>query len=261
MGQQDKEKDKLKQKQAHKSKQTHKQASKQAQQQQHIQSLPEPDEENENDNEEEYNTPTEDAEYEVEQILSHMVSGGRIFFLIQWKGFTNEDDNTWEKEANLEGSPELLTDYFAANGGRDAILAQEKRPATGSKRKRKRARTSTTTTATSAAATTNDLATSPKPVTSPASIPINTPFAEHDVAEVAGISQARDGTLVFRLALKSGSRRDVDAAVMYACAPQAALRFFEANIVFRDKDDDDGDDDDAGKAMPITSTTMTTNPN
>ena len=49
-------------------------------------------------------------EFEVEKILDMRVRRKKRFFLVKWKGFSNEE-NTWEPESNLN-CPELLSDYF-----------------------------------------------------------------------------------------------------------------------------------------------------
>jgi len=42
----------------------------------------------------------EEMEYEVEKILSKRKRYGKVEYLVQWKGYTAEED-TWEKEGNL----------------------------------------------------------------------------------------------------------------------------------------------------------------
>ena len=53
-------------------------------------------------------------EYEVEQILKHRCRPKSLSFLIQWKGYTAEEDS-WEPEANLGNASELLKDYKRRN--------------------------------------------------------------------------------------------------------------------------------------------------
>ena len=40
-------------------------------------------------------------EYEVERILSSRKVGGKTEYLVRWKGYDEEDDNTWEPEGHL----------------------------------------------------------------------------------------------------------------------------------------------------------------
>lgn len=47
--------------------------------------------------------------YEVEKLLGHKMKNGIRFYLVRWKGYTEEDD-TWEKESNLD-CPAILKSY------------------------------------------------------------------------------------------------------------------------------------------------------
>lgn len=60
----------------------------------------------------------ESAEYEVEAILDSRGTGAKKQFLIHWKGYDDEGENTWEPSANLD--PELVADYEAAAGAKQA---------------------------------------------------------------------------------------------------------------------------------------------
>ena len=52
----------------------------------------------------------EEEEYEIEQILKHGGTPKNCFYLIQWKGYTVEED-TWLKEADLEHAVDILNSY------------------------------------------------------------------------------------------------------------------------------------------------------
>ncbi|KAI5693171.1 hypothetical protein M8J75_010166 [Diaphorina citri] len=53
----------------------------------------------------------EEEEYEVEKIIHHRkFSNGSVEYLIRWKGY-GADDDTWEKEANLASSAQLIKEY------------------------------------------------------------------------------------------------------------------------------------------------------
>ena len=48
--------------------------------------------------------------YEAESILASRGSGARAQYLVQWVGYPLWE-STWEKAANLKGSPALVADY------------------------------------------------------------------------------------------------------------------------------------------------------
>ena len=51
-----------------------------------------------------------EMEYEVEKILSKRKRYGKVEYLVQWKGYTAEED-TWKKEGNLGNTQEAVEDY------------------------------------------------------------------------------------------------------------------------------------------------------
>ena len=51
-----------------------------------------------------------EMEYKVENILSKRKRYGKVEYLVQWKGYTAEED-TWEKESNLGNAREAVEDY------------------------------------------------------------------------------------------------------------------------------------------------------
>merc|ERR1712179_421541 len=56
----------------------------------------------------------EETEYEVESIVDNRVVDGVTEYLVKWKGWENEEDQTWEPEENLVGSEKLIKKYEVA---------------------------------------------------------------------------------------------------------------------------------------------------
>merc|ERR1719369_101543 len=56
----------------------------------------------------------EEPEYEVERIVDKRVVDDVTEYLVKWKGWENEEDQTWEPEENLVGSEKLIKKYEVA---------------------------------------------------------------------------------------------------------------------------------------------------
>ena len=80
--------------------------------------------------------PTYNAEddgiYQVEKLLDHRInSQGKKEFLVKW-AYQGEESNSWEPIANLDGSPDAITEYWQMLAMRQAF----KNASSQSKRKR-----------------------------------------------------------------------------------------------------------------------------
>ena len=61
--------------------------------------------------EDKHEDEAEEEEYEVEKILDVRKARKGKEYLVKWKGWEREEDRTWEPEASLEGSRELVKEF------------------------------------------------------------------------------------------------------------------------------------------------------
>ena len=66
-----------------------------------------------------------EEEFEVEKILNKQVVQGKEKFLVQWKGYTAEED-TWENRENLGNAKELVEEFEREYGKEAEELRQQK---------------------------------------------------------------------------------------------------------------------------------------
>merc|ERR1712106_522147 len=67
-------------------------------------------------------------EYEVEKILERRVRKGKTEYLIKWKGYDNEEDNTWEPQENLDCEDKIV-DFEKDRKTREAKEAEKDKEA------------------------------------------------------------------------------------------------------------------------------------
>merc|ERR1712025_907094 len=56
----------------------------------------------------------DEAEFEIEKIIDKRIRNGITEFLVKWKGWDNEEGQTWEPEDNLKGSEKLIKKFEVA---------------------------------------------------------------------------------------------------------------------------------------------------
>ncbi|MBW0593658.1 hypothetical protein O181_133373 [Austropuccinia psidii MF-1] len=56
----------------------------------------------------------EEEEWEVSQILDSKLKRGKLWYLVEWKGFSQDlERSTWEPTENLKNCPELVKDFHS----------------------------------------------------------------------------------------------------------------------------------------------------
>ncbi|MBW0483768.1 hypothetical protein O181_023483 [Austropuccinia psidii MF-1] len=55
-----------------------------------------------------------EEEYEVSQMLDSKLKRGKLWYLVEWKGFSQDSErSTWEPTENLKNCPELVKDFLS----------------------------------------------------------------------------------------------------------------------------------------------------
>ncbi|MBW0466622.1 hypothetical protein O181_006337 [Austropuccinia psidii MF-1] len=58
----------------------------------------------------------EEEVWEVSQILDSKINRGKLWYLVEWKGFSQEPErSTWEPAENLDNCPELTQDFHSSS--------------------------------------------------------------------------------------------------------------------------------------------------
>ncbi|MBW0512320.1 hypothetical protein O181_052035 [Austropuccinia psidii MF-1] len=56
----------------------------------------------------------EQEEWEVAQVLDFKLKRGKFWYLVEWKGFSKDQERTtWEPASNLTSSPDLVKDFYS----------------------------------------------------------------------------------------------------------------------------------------------------
>ncbi|MBW0514731.1 hypothetical protein O181_054446 [Austropuccinia psidii MF-1] len=56
----------------------------------------------------------EEEEWEVSQILDSKLKRGKLWYLVEWKGFSQDSERSaWEPTENLKNCPELIKDFHS----------------------------------------------------------------------------------------------------------------------------------------------------
>ncbi|MBW0589813.1 hypothetical protein O181_129528 [Austropuccinia psidii MF-1] len=56
----------------------------------------------------------EEEEWKVPQVLDSKLKGRKLWYLVEWKGFSQDSEiSTWEPTENLKNCPELIKDFHS----------------------------------------------------------------------------------------------------------------------------------------------------
>ncbi|MBW0522651.1 hypothetical protein O181_062366 [Austropuccinia psidii MF-1] len=68
----------------------------------------------------------EQEEWKVAQVLEYKLKRGKLWYLVEWKGFSEDPERTtWEPASNLINSPDLVKDFHSLYPDKPVQIPQE----------------------------------------------------------------------------------------------------------------------------------------
>lgn len=190
----------------------------------------------------------EEEEFQVEKVLNKRMKGGKVEYLLKWKGYM-DDQNTWEPEENLD-CPELIQIYndsikqlpatkrkLNVNGG-EGDTAKKKLKKVPEISAKGLMGMSTSSKA-------NDI--SAKSLTSTSASPSEPEGFDRKLEpeKILGATE-KDGELIFLMKWKGSDRADlVRAKEANIKCPQVVIAFYEERLTWHTE----SKDDDVGEAL------------
>ncbi|CAH0052791.1 unnamed protein product [Clonostachys solani] len=162
----------------------------------------------------------------LHDILLTLAQKGNIRFQVKWEGYDSKKDLTWEPEDNLTEATEVLQDYFAGVGGRQAILDQTEKA-----KAKKRGRPGSDQPAGTKRQRKNGVhpADTEPPVTKKKWQPPSGSW-EDDIENIDACEEEGGGKLVVYLNWKNGQKTKHETSVIYKKCPQKMLQFYERHV-------------------------------
>jgi len=159
-------------------------------------------------------------EYEVEKVLDKRTKkGGKVEYLVKWRGYEDPDDNTWEPADNLEGAEVEIKKYEKDLENKNKTTAKRK----------------STTNAKDSPAPTKAAKTEKEEKEKPRG------FARGLTAEKIIGATNEPGELFFLIKWKGSDEADLVAAKEANIeVPQIVIKFYEDRLNWYDSKEEDG---------------------
>lgn len=145
---------------------------------------------------------------------------GRVLYQIKWEGYDRKSDRTWEPEEHLDNSKDILEEYLASIGGREALFAET---TTALKTKKRGRQSSTPQTSGKRSRRENGThpADSDRPASAEAAVWRPPPGSwENDIADLDACEDEETGKLMVYLTWKNGKKTQHETPVIYQRCPQ-----------------------------------------